>query len=510
MWPLPQQRKESASKRRIGVGFTGLGNALAMLNVLYSSDSGCEFSAHIAQEMRNAAYRASVDLAIEKGPFPLFDKNEYLKEGTFASRLPEELKALIRQFGIRNSHLLSIAPTGTVSLAFADNASNGIEPPFSLAYNRKKRNGDGSTQTYPVVDHALRVYLAQIDQRVAVPLLAAICNYETTFNFEGEQGEKKQVKDYLPQSMEVALEMSAEDHLLMLKVVQPFIDTSISKTVNVPADYSFDDFKGIYDKAWTYKLKGVSTYRPNSILGSVLSVGKEVKKVEEKVEEKPFVLEDINPLTLMVAKRPDDELESVTKKVPYSGPNGDNSLFVSISFVKVEGVHNGAAITINRPIEVFITASANGAPSEWVAAHARDLSLIARSGLPTLAKALQNSREIRSDKGKTRYGWYTKSDGSKVPRFHDSDVACIAYALQEILIRKGLIDSEGNSTSIKKLASVNEQVKAVESAVLPTTLLLSGPVSSGGKACTECGSHSVIKKDGCEFCENCGHTGSCG
>lgn len=506
LWPLPQQKKESESKRRIGVGFTGLGNALAMLGKKYDSDEGRQAAANITEVMRNAAYDASVDLSIERGPFPLFNADEYLKKGTFASRLPAELKARIAKNGIRNSHLLSIAPTGTVSLAFADNASNGIEPPFSFAYNRKKRMADGSSQMYPVIDHSLRVYLSTLDPRLAEPLLAAICNYQSELvcEFKGVI-QTKAVKDLLPASMVVALEMSAEDHLSMLKVVQPFIDTSISKTVNVPGDYPFEDFKAIYDKAWAYKLKGVSTYRPNAILGSVLSVGTEVKKEEPAAEVE--VLQDVNPFTLMIVKRPDNELESVTKKVPYSGPNGDNSLFVSISFAQVNGVHKGEPVTVSRPIEVFITASANGAPSEWVAAHARDLSLIARAGLPILAKALQNSREIVSDKGRTRYGWYEKPDGSKVPRFHGSDVACIAYALQEILIRKGLLDSEGNVFAtvrpLSKLAQLVQTAQAEQPVERRKSL-------SVGKRCPECGDHTLVKKDGCEFCTSCGHTGSCG
>ncbi|HWJ93124.1 MAG TPA: adenosylcobalamin-dependent ribonucleoside-diphosphate reductase, partial [Telluria sp.] len=144
-WPLEQQRKEAMSKRRIGVGFTGMGDTLAMLKLRYDQTEGREMAATIAQRMRDAAYAASVELAKEKGPFPMFNADGYFGEGTFASRLDEPLKAQIRKHGIRNSHLLSIAPTGTVSLAFADNASNGIEPAFSWTYRRRKREGDGTT-----------------------------------------------------------------------------------------------------------------------------------------------------------------------------------------------------------------------------------------------------------------------------------------------------------------------------------------------------------------------------
>ena len=136
-WPLPQQRDEAMAKRRIGVGFTGMGNTLAMLQLRYNAPEGRAMAARIAERMRDAAYEASVALAQEKGAFPKFNADGYLAPGTFASRLPAALQKSIRKHGIRNSHLLSIAPTGTVSLAFADNASNGIEPPFSWMYKRK-------------------------------------------------------------------------------------------------------------------------------------------------------------------------------------------------------------------------------------------------------------------------------------------------------------------------------------------------------------------------------------
>jgi ribonucleoside-diphosphate reductase alpha chain len=192
--------------------------------------------------MRDAAYDASADLAVERGAFPLFNADLYLSRGTFASRLPSALKDKIRAQGLRNSHLLSIAPTGTISLAFADNASNGIEPPFSWSYTRKKRMPDGSAKEYAVEDHAWRLYrhLKGVD----APLTDAFVT---------------------------ALEMSAESHAAMVATVAPFVDTSISKTVNVPVDYPFADFEGLYRFAWKSGLKGLATYRPNAVLGSVLS-----------------------------------------------------------------------------------------------------------------------------------------------------------------------------------------------------------------------------------------------
>ena len=242
VWPLPAQLAEANAKRRVGLGFTGLGDALVMLNLRYDTPAARDEAQRISQTMRDAAYDASADLALERGAFPLFNADLYLSRGTFASRLPPALKDKVRAQGLRNSHLLSIAPTGTISLAFADNASNGIEPPFSWSYTRKKRMPDGSAKSYAVEDHAWRLYrhLKGVD----APLTDAFVT---------------------------ALEMSAESHAAMVAAVAPYVDTSISKTVNVPADYPFADFEGLYRFAWKAGLKGLATYRPNAVLGSVLS-----------------------------------------------------------------------------------------------------------------------------------------------------------------------------------------------------------------------------------------------
>lgn len=247
-WPLPEQQQEAQNKRRIGLGFTGLGDALVMLGKRYDTDEARTFAADITRIMRDEAYLASVDLAIERGAFPLLDANQYLAEPRFASRLPDDIKNKIRSHGIRNSHLLSIAPTGTISLAFADNASNGIEPAFSWFYTRKKRMAEGGTKDYAVEDHAWREYK----------------------KMGGDM-------DKLPTAFVTALEISAIDHMKMVAAVAPFIDTSISKTVNVPADYPYEDFQHLYTEAWKAGLKGLATYRPNSVLGSVLSVTTETK-----------------------------------------------------------------------------------------------------------------------------------------------------------------------------------------------------------------------------------------
>jgi ribonucleoside-diphosphate reductase alpha chain len=242
-WPLEQQHAEAQSKRRVGLGFTGLGDALIMLGKRYDTTEAREEARKISEFMRNRAYLASSDLAKERGAFPLFNADLYLSGGNFASRLPADVKDKIRKHGIRNSHLLSIAPTGTISLAFADNASNGIEPPFSYTYTRRKRMADGTFKEYAVEDYAWRLY-RHLGGNV----------------------------DKLPESFVTALEISAQAHKDMVAAVAPYIDTSISKTVNVPEDYPYAEFEDLYLTAWKAGLKGLATYRPNSVLGSVLSV----------------------------------------------------------------------------------------------------------------------------------------------------------------------------------------------------------------------------------------------
>ncbi|MEO7742929.1 MAG: adenosylcobalamin-dependent ribonucleoside-diphosphate reductase [Usitatibacter sp.] len=241
-WPLKQQDEESKAKRRVGLGYTGLGDALAMLRLRYDTDEARAMAARISEFMRDKAYLTSIELARERGAFPMFNKDLYLSGGNFASRLPAEIKDAIRRHGTRNSHLLAIAPTGTISLAFADNASNGIEPPFSWTYTRKKRMGDGTHKEFRVEDHAWRLYR----------------------HLHGDDAK-------LPEYFVTALEISADAHQKMVAAVAPFIDTSISKTVNVAEDYPYAEFENLYMQAWKSGLKGLATYRPNTVLGAVLT-----------------------------------------------------------------------------------------------------------------------------------------------------------------------------------------------------------------------------------------------
>ena len=467
-WPLPQQADEGAAKRRIGLGFLGLGSALVMLGMRYDSESGRSMAASIAEALRDAAYSASVALAQEKGAFPFFDREQYL-EGAFVRRLPNALREAIAEHGIRNSHLLSIAPTGTITLAFADNASNGIEPAFSWVYQRRKRMPDGSSRSYEVADHAWRLY--------------------RHMGFEMGQ---------LPQQFVTALDMAALDHVSMMEAVQPFVDTAISKTVNVPEDYPYEDFKELYTEAWVAGLKGLATFRPNTVTGSVLSVASEPAAAASVVP----VLRDDDPLRKRFDGRPLGELESVTSKVEYWTQEGKKSAYLTVSFITVDGTLDGAPVRIERPFEFFMPANQRSDGQQWITSSMRLLSMAARAG-SSIAKALADMREVAWEKGPVRCGLLTREDGVQVPVYHDSEVAAIAFTLQRILIRRGFLDAYGNQVPVPQLA-----VRCASTGhVAPE--VMAAPSQSAGK-CPECGARALHKVDGCTRCVECHYMGGCG
>ena len=521
VWPLIEEKQESDAKRRIGLGFTGLGNALAMLNQVYYAEDGVQTAKTISNVMRDTAYLEPVNLAKEKGAFPVFDKDKYLEEGTFASRLPEEIKAEIREHGIRNSHLLSIAPTGTVSLAFADNASNGIEPPYSLAYTRKKRNGDGTHSFYNVVDHAFRVWLSiQQDQEFATAVENAVCQYRDLFEYKQNT---YTIKDVLPKSLVTAMEMTVDQHLIMMNTVQPFIDTAISKTVNVPGDYPFEDFKSIYDTAWNNKLKGVSTYRPNNILGSVLSVEKP-KEEPKKEEVKTPVVSAASTKTFdqvvdemyseSFQSRKDGMLMGITTKGRFFTEQGEQKFIVTINFIEVTRETENGSVSITRPVEFILTSNFTTNSSAWDATM-RFMSLSARSGVP-VPKLIENLKEITWEHGAVRYGTKEK-EGRQVPLWHASDVAAIGHAIQEALISCGYLDKDGKVIrpqpgNGQASTTLNAPTSAVVVTQEETTTNTTEPEAqkATGKKCPDCGAYNLEKRDGCEKCTNCGYMGSCG
>lgn len=252
-FPLEAQEVEAKAKRRIGLGVTGLASALALAGIKYGSDEAVAFTDKIMKLVAVEAYRASCYLAKEKGSFPLLDKDAFLASGNMQN-MPQEIRDLVRELGIRNALLTSIAPTGTISL-YAGNVSSGIEPVFANVYERNVLQKDGSHTKEIVRDYA-------------------VTKYRSKFGNNGGP---------LPESFVTAQTLSPSQHVRMQAAAQKWVDSSISKTVNCPEDISFDEFKAVYMEAWDTGCKGCTTYRPNDVTGSVLSVIQEEKA--ETVED---------------------------------------------------------------------------------------------------------------------------------------------------------------------------------------------------------------------------------
>ena len=246
-YPLPAQAEEARCKRRIGLGITGLADALVLLGLDYGSEAARALSSRAMQTLRDTAYRASVELAREKGAFPAFDARSFLASG-FAARLPDDIRAEIAAHGLRNSHLLAIAPAGTISL-LANNCSSGIEPVFAGEAERRVLQGDGRYVTHRVLDYALYCWQAQ-----------------------GGTG--------MPPAFVVARQLDPEAHLAMQAALQPFVDNAISKTINVAADIAFERFEDLYRRAHALGLKGCTVFRPNPVTGAILSEPAATERVQ--------------------------------------------------------------------------------------------------------------------------------------------------------------------------------------------------------------------------------------
>jgi ribonucleoside-diphosphate reductase alpha chain len=303
--------------------------------------------------------------------------------------------------------------------------------------------------------------------------------------------------DKLPDYFVSALAMSATDHIAMMEAVQPYIDTAISKTVNVPADYPYDDFKGLYQQAWRARLKGLATYRPNAILGSVLHV--EAPKVDTPTTPPAPV---IDPMRTVIERRPKGALSAVAEKVDYWTQEGHKTVYLLVSFLPVPAA-DGVG-TVDRAIEFFMPVGQNGESQQWITSSMRLLSLAARGGF--LERALSDMRKVAWDRGPVRLGTHQKADGTVVPMWHDSEVAAVAFAIQNIQAQRNQVPTHNFN---RRATDVTEDSEAL----LPQTdrALAQAPLPvMAGKKCGECGAHAVIRKDGCEFCTQCGHVGACG
>jgi len=325
-FPLEAQRQEALAKRRIGLGMTGLADALMMVGLRYGAPSAVATAGDWAHLIERAAYTASAELAAEKGAFPLYDREAYLA-GETVRGLDPDIQALIAQHGVRNGLVTSVAPTGTISLV-ADNVSSGVEPVFALAYTRKVTQPDGSKREEEVSDYALRQFRA----------------------IHGEAAP-------LPAYFVTAQDLSPADHVAMQAAVQKHVDSAISKTVNVPEDIGFADFQGVYLNAYRSGCKGCTTYRPNAITGSVLEV---------KPAEPPAPPVALDTPELMVRG---EQLGGATYKLRW--PDSEHALYVTINDIEQAGAR--------RPFEIFVN-SKNLEHYAWVVALTRMISAVFRRG----------------------------------------------------------------------------------------------------------------------------------
>jgi ribonucleoside-diphosphate reductase alpha chain len=387
-YPLEKQRAEAVAKRRMGIGITGLADALIFLGLRYGSEPAVALAERVMQSIRDAAYDASADLAAEKGAFPLFDATRYLA-APFAKALPKAIRAKIRRLGIRNSHLTSIAPTGTISL-LAGNISSGVEPVFALHYVRRIRSGEGDA----ISEHEVLDY--------------AFADYSRRF------GRPERDAD-LPAAFVTTDTITPREHLVMQAALQRHVDSAISKTINVPADFPFENFQDIYLQAYDLGLKGCTTFRPNEHISGVL-VRKEAKDSAK----------DNNRGTRADLPTRPAVLAGTTYKIKT--PLSQDAFYVTINDIQ----ENGST----RPYEVFINTK-NLQHFSWIVAMTRLISAVFRRE-PDPSFLVDELKSIYDPGG----GYF--SGGEYVPSLAAELGRVIAAHLQRLGIMPSPAPSAGN------------------------------------------------------------------
>ncbi|QJF52481.1 adenosylcobalamin-dependent ribonucleoside-diphosphate reductase [Roseobacter ponti] len=440
-FPLEAQAREAQAKRRIGLGVTGLADALLMVGLRYGSDEAARQTSDWLRRIARAAYLASVDLAKEKGAFPLFDADGYLASGTMQA-MDEDVREAVRTHGIRNALLTSIAPTGTISL-YAGNVSSGIEPVFAYAYTRKVLQKDGSRTEEEVVDYAVRLWREKFGD-AALP-------------------------DYFVNAQTLA----PSDHVKMQAAAQKWVDSSISKTINCPEDISFDAFKDVYMQAWDTGCKGCTTYRPNAVTGSVLSVSEDKPKEQAPEVITTDAAEPQRPHgDVIYMSEPLDrpsELEGNTYKVKW--PDSEHALYITINDIVLNG-HR-------RPFEVFIN-SKNMEHFAWTVALTRMISAVFRRG-GDVSFVVEELKAVFDPRGGA---WM---QGKYIP----SILAAIGGVIEQHMIATGFIAGEGMGLKTDPQA----QVVGLE--------------NQRGQACSSCGQYDLRMVEGCMTCGSCGYS-KCG
>jgi ribonucleoside-diphosphate reductase alpha chain len=447
-FPLPQQEKEARAKRRIGLGVTGLADALILCGVRYGSRPAIELTREWLAAVQRLSYLASADLAAEKGSFPLFDRARYLA-GETVKALPEEVRSAIGRYGIRNALLNSIAPTGTISL-LADNVSSGIEPVFAFSHVRHVLQPDGTRREESVDDHALRRWHAL-------------------------KGDAEPPADVFVD----AQTLSPADHLAMQAAAQDFVDSSISKTINLPRDISFEAFKHVYEEAYAQGCKGCTTYRPNDVTGAVLEVRAAAEPARTVVT--PAAVAAREGEVVYIAQpldRPED-LPGKTYKIKW--PGSDHAIYITVNDVLQDGRR--------RPFEIFIN-SKNMEHYAWTVALTRMISAVFRRG-GDVSFVVEELKAVFDPRGGQ---WM---EGRYVP----SLLAAIGGVIERHLVEIGFL-SAGDSPLLAD--PVGQRLKAAAGTREPTDG--SADASPRMGQCPNCGAAALTHQEGCDICLNCGYS----
>ncbi|EDM72144.1 ribonucleoside-diphosphate reductase, putative [Roseobacter sp. AzwK-3b] len=435
-FPLEAQAREAEAKRRIGLGVTGLADALLMVGLRYGSDEAVAQTEAWLHQIARAAYLASVDLAREKGPFPLFDAGAFLASGNMRG-MDADVREAIAEHGIRNALLTSIAPTGTISL-YAGNVSSGIEPVFAYSYTRKVLQKDGSRTEEEVVDYAVQMWREKFGDA--------------------------DLPDYFVNAQTLA----PQDHVKMQAAAQRWVDSSISKTINCPADIGFEAFKDVYMQAYETGCKGCTTYRPNDVTGSVLSVseasdaapGEAGAQMPHEGGEIVYMSEPLDRPT---------ELEGATYKLKW--PDSNHAIYITVNDIVLHG-HR-------RPFEVFIN-SKNMEHFAWTVALTRMISAVFRRG-GDVSFVVEELKAVFDPRGGA---WM---QGKYIP----SILAAIGGILEQHMISIGFLEGEG-------LGLKSDPTQTVVNFDAPR-----------GPSCPSCGGYDMRMIEGCMTCASCGHS-KCG
>ena len=456
-FPLPAQEREAKAKRRIGLGVTGLADALILCGVRYGSTEAVRLTREWLGAVQRLSYLASADIAAEKGSFPLYDRARYLAGETIKG-LPEEVRSAIGRYGTRNSLVNSIAPTGTISL-LADNVSSGIEPVFAFSHVRHVLQADGSRREESVGDHALRRWRAE--KGPVEPPAEVFVDAQT---------------------------LSPDDHLAMQAAAQDFVDSSISKTINLPRDISFEAFKHIYEEAYALGCKGCTTYRPNDVTGAVLEVRPAVETVRTSTTlPVPAASRDSVVYIAQPLDRPED-LPGKTYKIKW--PGSDHAIYITINDVIQDGRR--------RPFEIFIN-SKNMEHYAWTVALTRMISAVFRRG-GDVSFVVEELKAVFDPRGGQWMG------GRYIP----SLLAAIGGVIERHLVEIGFL-SPADVPGLD--AAAEQRVRLAAGAPQADGPFGDGPLADGTNGrpprvgqCPNCGAAALTHQEGCDICLNCGYS----